>query len=71
MFLNWSSLEVFSIFYPNPQAGLARINRHTDRQGMVPDMKITLTTAGVFRQVWHQNKAAANQDTDLADLKVA
>ena len=50
-------LEVFNIFSRHiPQAGLARIDRARDRQGMVPDMKVTLNIGGVSRQVLHEIK---------------
>ena len=57
-------IEVFNIFSRHiPQAGLARIDRHRDRQGMVPDMKITLTTAGVSRQVLHEIKCISSSQS--------
>ena len=57
-------IEGFNIFSRHiPQAGLARIDRHRDRQGMVPDMKITLTTAGVSRQVLHEIKCISSSQS--------
>ena len=57
-------IEVFNIFSRHiPQAGLARIDRHRDRQGMVPDMKITITTAGVPRQVLHEIKCISSSQS--------
>ena len=42
---------------------MARIDRHRDRQGMVPDMKITLTIAGVSRQVLHEIKCISSSQS--------
>ena len=40
-------LEVFNLFSRHiPQAGLSRIERARDRQGMVPDFKIALKVGG-------------------------
>ena len=57
-------LEVFNIFSRHiPQAGLARIDRNRDRQGMVPDMRITLTTGGISRQVLHEIKVISSSQS--------
>ena len=57
-------LEVFNIFSRHiPQAGLSRIDKNRDRQGMVPDMRITLTTGGVSRQVLHEIKCMSSSQS--------
>ena len=42
---------------------MARIDRHRERQSMVPDMKITITTAGVPRQVLHEIKCISSSQS--------
>ena len=39
---------------------MARIDRDRDRQGIVPDMKITLTSGGVSRPVLHEIKVISS-----------
>ena len=57
-------LEVFNIFSRHiPQQGLSRIDRHRDRQGMVPDMRISLTIGGVSRQVLHEIKCISSSQS--------
>ena len=57
-------MEVFNLFSRHiPQAGLSRIVRNRDRQGMVPDMKITLTVGGVPRPVLHEIKCISSSQT--------
>ena len=54
-------MEVFNLFSRHiPQRGLARIDRDRDRQGIVPDMKITLTSGGVSRPVLHEIKVISS-----------
>ena len=55
---------MFNIFSRHiPQAGLARIDRARDRQGMVPDFKISLTTGGETRQVLHELKCISSSQS--------
>ena len=57
-------LEVFNLFSRHiPQAGLARIDRARDRQGMVPDFRIFLTIAGETRQVLHELKVISSNQS--------
>ena len=57
-------LEVFNLFSRHiPQAGLARIDRARDRQGMVPDFRIFLTNAGETRQVLHELKVISSNQS--------
>ena len=57
-------MEVFNLFSRHiPQAGLSRMERTRDRQGMVPDMKITLTVGGVPRPVLHEIKCISSSQT--------
>ena len=57
-------MEVFNLFARHiPQAGLSRIESYRDRQGMVPDFKITLTTGGQDRQVLHELKCISSSQS--------
>ena len=64
----WAGLpcevEVFNLFARHiPQDGLARIENNRDRQGMVPDFKITLTMGGQSRQVLHELKCISSSQS--------
>ena len=57
-------LEVFNMFSGLiPQAGLARIDKVRQRQAMVPDMKISVTSGGVTRQVLHELKVISSNQS--------
>ena len=52
-----TEVEVFNIFSRHiPQEGLARVDRQRQRQAMVPDLKITMPSAGQTRPVLHELK---------------
>ena len=54
-------LEVFNIFAGLiPQECLARIDRHRQRQEMVPDMKITVTVGETSRPILHELKVISS-----------
>ena len=64
----WAGLpceqEVFNIFSRHiPQAGLSRIDKARDRQGMVPDFKISLAIGGEQRQVLHELKCISSSQS--------
>ena len=64
----WAGLpceqEVFNLFSRHiPQAGLARIDKARDRQGMVPDFKISLAIGGETRQVLHELKIISSSQS--------
>ena len=64
----WAGLpceqEVFNLFSRHiPQAGLSRIERARDRQGMVPDFKISLAIGGETRQVLHELKVISSSQS--------
>ena len=55
---------MFNLFSRHiPQAGLSRIERARDRQGMVPDFKIALTVGGETRQVLHELKIISSNQS--------
>ena len=57
-------LEVFNLFSRHiPQAGLSRIEKARDRQGMVPDFKISLAIGGETRQVLHELKIISSNQS--------
>ena len=57
-------LEVFNLFSGQlPQQGLARIDSNRDRQAMVPDMKITITSGGQARPVLHELKVISSNQS--------
>ena len=57
-------LEVFNIFSGLiPQAGFATIDKVRQRQAMVPDMKISVTSGGVTRQVLHELKVISSNQS--------
>ena len=52
-----AEMEVFNLFSRHiPQQGLARIESGRQRQGMVPDFRITIPEAGQTRPVLHELK---------------
>ena len=64
----WAGLpceqEVFNIFSRHiPQEGLARIDKARDRQGMVPDFRISLNVGGEQRQVLHELKCISSSQS--------
>ena len=59
-----SEMEVFNLFSRHiPQAGLSRIDRDRDRQGLVPDMRINLTVGGETDSVLHEIKVISNSQS--------
>ena len=57
-------LEVFNLFSRHiQQAGLSRIDKARDRQGMVPDFKISLSIGGEVRQVLHELKVISSNQS--------
>ena len=64
----WAGLpceqEVFNIFSRHiPQVGLSRLDKARDRQGMVPDFKISLNIGGEPRQVLHELKCISSSQS--------
>ena len=64
----WAALpcdvEVYNIFARHiPQAGLSRIDKDRDRQGLVPDLRINLTIGGESRAVLHEIKVISSNPT--------
>ena len=64
----WAGLpceqEVFNVFSRHiPQAGLSRIDKARDRQGMVPDFRISLPIGGEPRQVLHELKCISSSQS--------
>ena len=64
----WAGLpcevEVFNLFSRYiPQQGLSRLERDRDRQGLVPDLKITLTVGGQTSPVLHEVKCISSSET--------
>ena len=59
-----SEVEVFNLFSRHiPQAGLSRIDKDRDRQGLVPDMRINLTIGGETGSVLHEIKVISNSQS--------
>ena len=57
-------VEFFNLFSRYiPQQGLSRLEKDRDRQGLVPDLKITLTTGGKSSQVLHEVKCISSSET--------
>ena len=54
----------FNIFSRHiPQAGLSRIEKDRDSQGLVPDLKINLTVGGVSSPDLHEVKVISSNQT--------
>ena len=57
-------MEVFNLFSRHiPQAGLSRIEKDRDSQGLVPDLKINLTVGGVSSPALHEVKIISSNQS--------